>query len=791
MNIGGVFTPVYGPNPIAKDVTIDASSLSEGVAIDGTHSIRMIQVTGTHTLTVKNLSFFNGEAVDSTGDMKGGAIRMSGGALNLINCQFFGCEADGEGGAIYADDADVDLVTSTFSKNSASSGGAFSLNNGNLTSTNATLERNRAVVSGGALWLGGAANELENLTIVDNVATAGGGVYCANNAGLTTTSCLMGENLGGDVENEGMAAVTHNHSLLLTASGTKHQLAPLDNYLGVTLTRMPYSHSPAIDPAGGASSTSLPFDQLGEARMINSIVDAGAVEAQEASVVSSLASLRLELGSSGALDTSFKRVIFDDSFSGQTIFLDDTIEIATDVFLDGMSLSEPVRIARDHFNTSRALAIVAGERVSLNGLVITNTSNFPRSSGILNSGDLTLNYCEIERCNGSLGGGLRGVAGSQTKVNYCTIARNKSLDGGGIHVDSDAALELNHSTLAENSSTGSGGAIHSSVATVINDCSIAGNYARIAGGGIYQQFVRLALSNSIVAENDSPVGPNLSEDSPGRFSLRSLCCINDLADTSLSVNGNILLASPKLAPLDEYGGRTKTMALLMDSPVIDPAGGLTEFFGSEQRGFGRMMNGVVDIGAVEAGPVLLVTNFRDSLSEPPPGSLRKAIADLADPSERIILGNSSSDIQLEGSLVIDKPVFIDGTGLLLLRKVDGQGNGRVFDIESTGSASLHGVNIFGGMEATGDGGGIRNAGTLFLNRSCIAESEAQNGGGIANMGTLRMVHSTIAKNRAEKGAGIYVHGGQTSLERSTIASNVALVQGGASIATKRCAWSIL
>ena len=69
----------------------------------------------------------------------------------------------------------------------------------------------------------------------------------------------------------------------------------------------------------------------------------------------------------------------------------------------------------------------------------------------------------------------------------------------------------------------------------------------------------------------------------------------------------VLSADPKLGPLQDNGGPTQTMALLAGSPAIDkgdntlvpidPSTGLP--FTTDQRGFARIVNGAVDIGAYE------------------------------------------------------------------------------------------------------------------------------------------------------------------------------------------------
>jgi len=67
-------------------------------------------------------------------------------------------------------------------------------------------------------------------------------------------------------------------------------------------------------------------------------------------------------------------------------------------------------------------------------------------------------------------------------------------------------------------------------------------------------------------------------------------------------NGNIIGVHPLLAPLSYYGGPTQTMPPLPGSRVIGAGStaliptGIT----TDQRGEPRIVNGTVDIGAVES-----------------------------------------------------------------------------------------------------------------------------------------------------------------------------------------------
>jgi hypothetical protein len=58
---------------------------------------------------------------------------------------------------------------------------------------------------------------------------------------------------------------------------------------------------------------------------------------------------------------------------------------------------------------------------------------------------------------------------------------------------------------------------------------------------------------------------------------------------------------PQLEPLGDYGGPTQTMRPLPTSPAVD-SGDNTSAPDTDQRGFDRIVNGIIDIGAVELQP---------------------------------------------------------------------------------------------------------------------------------------------------------------------------------------------
>jgi len=74
--------------------------------------------------------------------------------------------------------------------------------------------------------------------------------------------------------------------------------------------------------------------------------------------------------------------------------------------------------------------------------------------------------------------------------------------------------------------------------------------------------------------------------------------ISDDGSAAFASSGSYNFTDPKLGPLDYYGGPTPCMALLPGSPAID-TGSNVGAPATDQRGFPRPNNGVVDMGAYE------------------------------------------------------------------------------------------------------------------------------------------------------------------------------------------------
>jgi|SRR5579883_2489702 len=225
---GGVITFRCGPSmtipvtstiqlPIDKDTVIDGAGV---VSLDGGGTTRVFEFNSPNyratrtTVTLQNLSIVHGKATGtpiptapapcSQGfeiDGSGGAIFVRDGVLHVVGVQFSDNHAaspgpDVGGGAIYAEGSlDVTVVSSLFSGNSGSNGGAIGSLNSDLTLIEDTFSNNQATGSG--------ANTVTSACTVDGGESGNGGnsgavgIDGGSDGTVTVCGCTFSHNSAG------------------------------------------------------------------------------------------------------------------------------------------------------------------------------------------------------------------------------------------------------------------------------------------------------------------------------------------------------------------------------------------------------------------------------------------------------------------------------------------------------------------------------------------------------------------------------------------------------------------
>ncbi|HEX5217952.1 MAG TPA: choice-of-anchor Q domain-containing protein [Verrucomicrobiae bacterium] len=276
-------------------------------------------------------------------------------------------------------------------------------------------------------------------------------------------------------------------------------------------------------------------------------------------------------------------ITFAASLSGQTISVTNgLIGITKSVTIDASALTEGV-ILNGHGHNS---LFHCGSQTTntLIGLTLTGGRSALGGGAILNDSLLTLSNCTLTGNVANEGGAIFHF--EPVTLNHCTIVSNYARFGGAIENDGfRGPLTLNNCTLAYNVATNEGGAILNFFTLNLSNCTVTGNQAAAGGGISNDAGGDLNLHNSIVAGNIASFEPQIS------------------GGISSATGVNITSGNPLLAPLGDYGGPTQTLPPLPGSPAIDPVGGdTTSVFATDQRGLPRVVNGVVDVGAVEVQP---------------------------------------------------------------------------------------------------------------------------------------------------------------------------------------------
>jgi hypothetical protein len=439
--------------------------------------------------------------------------------------------------------------------------------------------------------------------------------------------------------------------------------------------------------------------------------------------------------------------------------------------------------------------------------------------GIYNYGNLTVIDSTISGNHGINGGGVVNTSAATLSLNNSTISGNSAGDGGGIA--NDGNLNITNCTISGNSATpalfdtGSGGGIYSrsgSSVTIINS-TISDNHAngagggtggaRGAGGGFYNDGSTVMVKNTIIARNTSMIS---EPDFRGTLTSQGYNLIGNASGTIITgdATGNQLNVDPKLGPLQDNGGPTKTHALQATSTAVDA--GQSSGFQADQRGLFRPIDSPTvgnpnggdgsDIGAYELQDDQLpgcgnnvVVNNNDS----GPGSLRAVIASVCTGETITFASSVVSPINLtSGELLINKALAISGPGAKLLTVQHDPGVAskfRIFNITASGPVTLSGLTIAKGNPGA-NGGGIYhlNPGKLTVSGCAISGNTlnrdgitATDGGGIYNYPdtAVDVINSTISGNTAvNDGAGILMVQGKLTILNSTVSGNAAGGSGG-------------
>lgn len=376
---------------LAKALTVDASALSNGFIVAGANSTRLLRVNAAGNLTLRKLTFKNGNGTGAADNGFGGAI-YNVGTTNVQLCTFQRNVGSNYGGAIYNGLSSTLIVDrSTFTVNSttlyggaiASSGVCTVLGStfqgntstyeggaiytdfyGTLTARNSTFLNNTAIYYGGAIF-SGSAIVLESVTLTRNSSTRiGGGIYNDFFGTLTMNNTIVAKNVSPE-----SPELFGNFTGAGNFMGGDPKLSELGSWGGPTQTVKPLPDSPVID---AGTSTTLSTDQRGLARLLAGGLDIGAFELAAADYTETGLTLfaRVPTGDTDGVfeistDPNFLPMVTTFAGTGDDGFLDDTRALA--------KFGNPAAVAVDSFGNI-FIADTGNNRIRMigsDGMVVT------------------------------------------------------------------------------------------------------------------------------------------------------------------------------------------------------------------------------------------------------------------------------------------------------------------------------------------------------------------------------------------------------------------------------------
>ena len=388
------------------------------------------------------------------------------------------------------------------------------------------------------------------------------------------------------------------------------------------------------------------------------------------------------------------------------------------------------------------------------------------------------------------GGAIFNLNGTVTTT-FVTIGNNIAPQGGGgIYSLGDNGIATQGGPALRVTSAGAPGAV------TLNNTILGESHDGSAN--LVSDFIQRAHNSGEISGSATGF---VSSSGANNLIQTRLAAPNDFAGTALS-------GDPKLGPLTDNGGVTKTMALLSGSQAINK-GVAVAGINTDQRDGDRSLIGVPDIGAYEwdgsSTPSLIVTITEDEddfTSDPGWGngtSLREALKnanslggeqtitfDSSLAGQTVVLRDawssangyeSGSTLAVAGNVTIEGPSTAPG----IILEVDAAVERRHFLVNSGASLTLTNLTLTGGKALLPNfnfGGSIWNFGSVTV-RGCTftGNTAGHEGGAIQSWGgsaLLAIDNSTFSGNHSHNIAGAIDTGAVTNTFRHvTIANNSA------------------
>ena len=297
---------------------------------------------------------------------------------------------------------------------------------------------------------------------------------------------------------------------------------------------------------------------------------------------------------------------------------------------------------------------------------------------------------------------------SALRIQSISIANGNGSPGGGIFVSANATLTVTNSTLVSNTASTGGAIFNAGTLTVISS-TLVRNTAYL-GGGIWNNDTMTMISSTLVSNSSTSDGGG----------------INNYA--TLTVTHSTLLSNTA-----DYGGgisNANSLAATISSSTFLSNTASSYGGGIENEGTLTVTNSTLVSNASSNGGGIM--NF---------GTLTVNTTNVMSNTATVdgggIFNYNNQLLTVNGSTLMNNTAQVGGGG-----------------IENRGTATVNSSTLISNMSAI-NGGGIYNDFTSMMNltNSTIRSNTAYTGGGISNAGTLYLINSTLVYNTASTGGG--------------------------------------
>ena len=487
--------------------------------------------TQRNNITYNGLTFINGNYSSN-----GGALFSNTGNMEIINSTFINNTA-ANGGAVYVYSGNLSIVDSKFINNSANTSGGAIYSYRNLDIINSYFENNSANSLGGAIYL--VNGNVEESNFINNSGYRGGAIYSKEN--ISVENSIFKFNNAND---QGGAILANNptveNSIFInnTANGSGGAVRA---YQDNTISGSTFINNTSINGAGGALYSKN--NMVNSSSFTNNVAKngGGAIYSNENVLVDESAFNNNSVSSNGGAIGTYKNgTIANSNFtensanrSGGAIYSQGDLNINNSNFEKNTANNsggavysqDELNVDNSNFESNsaveRAGAIYAETLESKNNVINNNDVNgygggiyvdnlnslndiIANNSAGFNGGGAYVKKANITNStfdsNEAInGGGLFSI--EDTTIDNSKFINNEAYDGSAIISDS---LDINNSIFENNTSRGYG--IIYAVNATIKNSNFTDNSA-VDDKQIY-------ILSELIAENNS-ISPNQIEDIQG------------------------------------------------------------------------------------------------------------------------------------------------------------------------------------------------------------------------------------------------------------------------------------